>query len=226
LAANLILSARGLYQPEGVHSLGDHKGTVSASSSLSSLHVLPPPLELSELPAWQADLVNDMQNWETGLDAFYAQTFRESRFLRYSAKAVNLKEQPGMQAVAAIVIAQEPLNLQQLAHIMLLPSWQAVRDLLKPVITMFPLNNAKRQEYIDLLNPKAYQHLVANREWDPVLGHAEDRESSFACALSVPTAYHKSVFDWLYVFLFLLQKLICSIFHVKRAFLTVLLFSS
>jgi hypothetical protein len=196
LAANLILSARGLYQPEGVHSLDDHKGAVSVSTSSSSLHVPPPPSELSELPAWQANLVKDMLNWESGLDAFYAQIFKDSRFLRSSAKTVNLEQQPGMQAVATIIAAQEPLNLQQLAHILQLPSWQAVRELLKPVLTIFPLNNIKRQEYIDLLDPKDYLRLLQNRAWDPVLGHAEDRDSSFACALSVPSAYHKSVFDW------------------------------
>jgi hypothetical protein len=137
-----------------------------------------------------------MGQWAAGLDAFYEQTLNASRFLPPTALSVDLQVQPGMAVVAAIVAAQEPLNLQQLALILRLHSWQAVRDILKPVLTMFPLNHAMRQDYIDKLDPRVYKRIIDEREWDEVLGFPEDREASLVCALSVPSAYHKSVYDW------------------------------
>jgi hypothetical protein len=199
LAANLILSARGLYFPEGGAALDEHqlvRSSSAAPSSTSSLLINPPPSDASLLRQWQEELVEAIGQWEAGLDAFYVQTFTASRFIPETAQSMDLNLQPGMSVVAAIVAAQEPLNLQQLAHILGLASWQAVRDLLKPVLPMFPMNHAKRQEYIDQLGDQAYRRIVDGKEWDAVLGHAEDREASLACALSAPTPYHKSVYDW------------------------------
>jgi len=199
LAANLILSARGLYLPEGGAALDEHqlvRSSSAAVSSTSSLLIKPPPSDASLLPQWQEELVEAIGQWEAGLDAFYVQTFIASRFIPETAQSMDLNLQPGMSVVAAIIAAQEPLNLQQLAHILGLASWQAVRDLLKPVLSMFPMNHVKRQEYIDLLGDQAYRRIVDGKEWDAVLGHTEDREASLACALSAPTPYHKSVYDW------------------------------
>ncbi len=199
MAANLILSARGLYLIEGGAAFDEHqlvRNSSAAPTSSSSLLIKPPPSDSSLFRRWQEELVEAIGQWEAGLDAFYLQTFTASKFIPETVQSVDLNLQPGMSVVAAIVAAQEPLNLQQLAHILGLPSWQAVYDLLKPVLPMFPLNHAKRQEYIDLLGDQAYRRIIDGKVWDAVLGHAEDREASLACALSAPTAYHKSVYDW------------------------------
>jgi hypothetical protein len=126
--------------------------------------------------------VEDMRLWPSGLEPFYEDTVAKSGLTTAGPDSI------GLLLIGAVLLAPRPLSLLCLSEILGV-TWQQVRDELRCVGTLFPLEHSQRQAYLVHMgsNFDAHQH---------VFGTSSDRKASLSCALSTVTIYHKSVYDW------------------------------
>jgi hypothetical protein len=101
----------------------------------------------------------------------------------------------GMRLLSAVLCAQQPFTLQQLAQLAALQSWQQARNLILRAPSLFILEHSNKNVYIRLLGSHQFNHVIKSKLSDHVLGSSEDQEY-MACALSTVTLSHKLVYDW------------------------------
>lgn len=182
LAARLLLSSRGLVGTEG--------GAAAVLEQLAGHGLAEHDPDVRECVG-QPITLDAMRDWPCGLEAFYQETMNKSGFVPLDLSSPVADSGPGslgMRMIGAVLVAASPLTLLCLGELCGV-SWQRVRNELRPVCELFPLEHSQREAYLRFAGLDLQPH-------EHVLGNKQDRQISLSCALSTVTVYHKSVFDW------------------------------